>query len=97
MIHFVWDEENARKHWLLHHIRFEDAKFVFLDPNRISEPDNRFDYDDERWYTIGMVQSGLILLYVGHTMEENGELTIEIITARKATPRERRRYGNRKV
>jgi uncharacterized DUF497 family protein len=97
MIHFEWDEENARDHWLKHRISFEDAEFVFSDPNCITEPDNRFNYYEERWRTIGMVKDQCLVLAIGHTIEENGNETITIITMRKATPRERKRYGHRKI
>jgi uncharacterized DUF497 family protein len=95
-IRVVWDEENAENHWRKHGIRFEDAQQVFFDPNSITEPDRRYDYRESRYRTLGMVEDHHLLLYVAHTMEENGELVIEIISARKAEARERRRYANRK-
>ena len=92
----VWDEKNAEEHWRKHRISFEDAQHVFFDPNIITEEDDRFDYGETRYWTLGMAGKRHLLLYVAHTMEENGELVITIITARKAEPHERRRYGNRK-
>jgi uncharacterized DUF497 family protein len=67
------------------------------DPNHISERDTRFDYSEERWQTIGMIEERCILLYVAHTTRENGIEVIRIINARRATNKERRRYGNRKI
>ena len=45
-----------------------------------------------RWQTLGLV-GGVVVLLVAHTYgEEKGEEVIRIISARKATPRERMFY-----
>lgn len=92
----VWDEKNAEEHWSKHRISFEDAQQVFSDPNIVTRLDERFDYGETRYWTLGTTRGYHLLLYVAHTMEENGELVIEIISARKANSHERRLYGNRK-
>jgi len=47
---------------------------------------------EERWQTLGLV-GGMVILLVAHTFyEENGEEIVRIISARKATPGERRIY-----
>jgi len=47
---------------------------------------------EERWHTIGLA-GGIVLLSVVHTIgEEGGEETCRIISARKASPRERGLY-----
>jgi uncharacterized protein len=46
---------------------------------------------EQRWQTIGMVK-GLYVLLVAHTVDEEQGL-IRIISARKATPRERIIYA----
>ncbi|MCL1893394.1 MAG: BrnT family toxin [Holophagaceae bacterium] len=94
MIRFEWDEKNATEHERKHGINFEDAKLAILDPNSITEPDTRFDYTEERYRTLGMVANSLLMLLVAHTIEENGDEVIRIISARKAEPHERRRYDN---
>ena|GEM_PF-4803029 len=58
MARFEWDEENARKHWLKHRISFEDAQLIFEYPNRLSKPDRRYPYLEERWQTIRCFQDG---------------------------------------
>ena len=95
-LRFEWDEEKAEDNWREHKIAFEDAKLVFYDPNRITEPDYRFEYGEERLRTLGMA-ANFLLLVAGWTDRSNDETEIiRIISAREATPRERRRYGNRK-
>jgi uncharacterized DUF497 family protein len=68
---------------------------VFLDPLYVSVED-RIEDGEPRWLTLG-VADGLILLAVAHTVREEREPgrsveVIRIISARQATPKERRRY-----
>ena len=87
---FAWDANKNRANRRKHGISFEMAAKVFIDPNAIM----RFDLNDreQRWQTIGCVEDSLIVL-VSHTLksDDRGEL-IRIISARKATRRERRLY-----
>jgi uncharacterized DUF497 family protein len=49
---------------------------------------------EERWHTIGLA-GGIVILLVVHTNEErHGEEEIRIISARKASPRERSAYNS---
>ena|SRR5437660_8763855 len=73
-------------------LSFETAVHVFDDPLQVSKPDP--DPDEERWHTVGLV--GPVLLLVVHTWPEaefDGEEPVgRIISARKATPSERKAY-----
>ena len=72
---------------------FETARLVFDDPFHISVPDQH-EHGEERWTTVGMVGS-VVMLVVVHTYGDvNGEEIIRIISARKATKSERHRYQN---
>ena len=95
---FEWDEaknlSNQRKH---NGVTFDEARQVFDDPLHISLQD-RIEGGEPRWQTLGAVQ-GLVILVVAHTVTEEdadgGSVEIiRIISARRATPRERRRYEN---
>ena len=87
---FEWDEVKNRRNLEKHKISFETARLVFDDPFARSIQDRVVD-DEERWQTVGMIK-GLIVL-VAHTYrEESEEEVIRIISARKATPAERRIY-----
>jgi uncharacterized DUF497 family protein len=97
-VRFEWDEaknhSNQRKH---DGVSFEDALRVFQDPLHVSAPD-RIEGGEQRWQTVGAVE-GLVILVVAHTVTEedadDGSVEIiRIISARRATPRERRRYEN---
>lgn len=64
------------------------------DPNHISTQD-RHEGDEEHWQTIGLIGTVAIFM-VAHTYEEDdGEEVVRIISARKATSAERRRYDER--
>jgi uncharacterized DUF497 family protein len=86
-VNFEWDDRKAEANYLKHGIRFTEAAKVFLDPCHLESLDLREDYGEERFQTIGVV-SGRWLL-VAYT--ERGEI-IRIISARRATGRERRLY-----
>lgn len=87
---FECDEVKSRGNLEKHKISFETARLVFDDPNARSMQDRVVD-GEERWQTVGMMR-GLIVL-VAHTYrQESEEEVIRIISARKATPAERRVY-----
>jgi uncharacterized DUF497 family protein len=94
---FQWDEAKNLSNEQKHGIRFEQAALVFLDPLVISIKE-RVQNEEERWQTLGCVE-GLLLVLVAHTVHNASpsEEVIRIISARRATPKERRRYeeGNR--
>ncbi len=91
---FEWDARKDRTNREKHGISFELARRVFDDPNHLSIQD-RHEGGEERWQTLGLVGPHAILL-VAHTNEdEHGEETIRIISARKATRAERKRYDER--
>jgi uncharacterized DUF497 family protein len=87
----IWDENKNRENIRKHHVSFEEAKTVFYDPNGklIDDPDHS-DKED-RFIILGMSRV-LRLLVVCHCYRENDE-TIRIITARKATEKEVKYYG----
>ncbi len=87
---FTWDDRKNRLNKRKHGISFETAIPVFDDPFHLSWQDREVE-GEARWQTIGMVQ-GVHLLVVAHTIEDGDDL-IRIVSARKATPQERRIYA----
>lgn len=89
---FTWDE---RKNWAnqrKHLISFETAMLVFDDPYHLTRQDREVG-GEARWQTLGMV-SGIHVVLVAHAVyETEDEEMIRIISARKATPQERRIYA----
>lgn len=64
---------------------------VFQDEFAISEPDSIVD-GEQRWQTIGRLGETKVLLVAHTVVEEETDEIIRIISARPATPHERRRY-----
>jgi uncharacterized DUF497 family protein len=90
-IRFEWDANKAATNLSKHHVSFELAKLAFYDPFALVEQD-RNEAGEQRWQTLGMVD-GTVLLLVAHTVWEEGHIeVIRIISARRAEPKERRRY-----
>ena len=93
-VKFIWDDNKNSTNQTKHGVSFEQAAYVFMDPFHLSVQD-RLEGGEVRWQTIGTV-GGIALILVAHTI--NGESAeteiIRIISARKATRRERSRYEN---
>lgn len=88
---FVWDDEKARSNLAKHRIAFDLAIQVFDDPDAVSAVDRIVD-GEPRWRTVGRVGFTTIL-FVGHTWrDEDGEIHIRVITARKASRHEIKGY-----
>jgi len=88
-----WDEKKNKANIKNHGISFKEASEIFDDPLIMSSLDRRFDYHDERWISFGTSKNGKVIA-VGHLywLSHDGEEHIRIITARKATKKEREGY-----
>ncbi len=87
---FEWDENKNAVNIRKHKIDFEDIPELFQQPMLI-DYDDRQNYGEERWIGIGLLHN----MAVAVVFTERGENTIRIISARKATKEERRRYDER--
>ena len=84
---FEWDEAKNEINIRKHGIDFADVEDMFNHP-MLTVIDNREDYGEERWISLGWIQQLIgVVVYV-----ERHEDTIRIISARKATKHEVRRY-----
>ena len=88
-LQFEWDPNKAAKNVEKHQVSFEEAATVFDDPMFITFIDEEHSVDEERYITTGLSNRGRLLL-VAHTDREG---RIRIISARKATKKERRFYA----
>ena len=90
---FAWDEVKNRRNLGKHKISFgEDAKLVFDDPQALADRDRNIN-DEERWQIVGVIGGSVAILVAYTYREEAGDEMIRIISARKATPSERKTYG----
>lgn len=88
---FEWHEDKAQTNLAKHRLSFPLASRIWDDPLHMIVPDGIYD-GEERWLAIGSI-NGVVVIVVAHAYRErNGEEIIRIISARKATPHERRRY-----
>ena len=85
---FAWDAAKARQNIAKHGVSFEEARAVFRDPLSFTFEDEGHSVGERRFLTIGRGSDGALLV-VAHTDDSE---TIRIISARRATPRERRRH-----
>jgi uncharacterized DUF497 family protein len=86
MFDYEWDVEKARANRRKHGVSFADAAAALEDEQALTVED---DYPDERRFiTLGRDPFDRILVVV-YTYRSR---TIRIISARKATPVERRQY-----
>ena len=90
---FEWDTIKARINLEKHKISFDEASTIFLDPFLITFADDFHSDKEERYISIGLSERNRVLLAV-HTEreEEIDTIVIRIISCRKATQTERKRY-----
>jgi uncharacterized DUF497 family protein len=79
-----------------HKISFERAAQVFLDLNMLSIEDEEHREEEDRWITLGLDKSGMLLV-VHHTFREidSDNFNVRIISARKPTRGETKQYQAR--
>lgn len=85
---FEWDTETAAVNLAKHGVSFDEASTVFGDPLAGTIPDPLHSTDEVRFVTIGLATNQKLLVVVHSDM--NGG--VRIISARRATRRERREY-----
>ena len=89
-LEYAWDDDKATTNIAKHHITFEEASTVFADPLAAIFDDEAHSAEETRELIVGHSTSNRLLL-VSFT-ERDG--VVRIISARQATPKERRDYEN---
>jgi uncharacterized protein len=85
---FEWDRRKATANLKKHGVSFPEAATVFGDPLSWTFRDPDHSHDEDRFLIFGTSRLGALLV-VAHT-ERSG--AIRLISARKATRRERKYY-----
>jgi hypothetical protein len=89
VLEFEWDPGKERENRKKHGISFEEAKTVFGDPLARTRPDPEHAMPgEERWVAVGQSYSGKLILVA----YEDRNRKVRIISARRATARERKAY-----
>ena len=91
MSRYEWDSRKDRLNQAKHGVSLEDGASVDLDPLKVIRPDPFHDPSDDRFLMIGHSNLGVLLIVV---TSEHGHRP-RIISARRATKRERHAYEAR--
>lgn len=86
MTEFTWDRRKAKANLRKHRISFEEAVTVFGDALALSVDDAT---ESDRTLLLGTSERQRLLLVVSAELDD---LAVRIISARRATSHERRRY-----
>ena len=86
---FEWDEIKNISNCEKHKLDFKFASKIFADTYRIEWEDERIEYGEQRFITIGKI--GNVILVVVYTLRNN---IIRIISARPAKKQERSLYND---
>ena len=90
MIEFEWNQTKARSNLKKHGISFEEGQTVFYDEYARQFFDEDHSSGEERFIMLGMSNRSRVLV-VCHCERSSGNV-IRIISARKATSKERAFY-----
>lgn len=90
MIEFEWDSSKAKANLKKHGVSFEEARSVFYDEYARQFFDQEHAEAEDRFIMLGLSDRSRILL-VCHCERSQGHV-IRLISARKATSRERKHY-----
>ena len=88
---FEWDESKNQHNLEKHGIAFEDALSVFANSEALALEDKRRDYGEPRYVVLCPLQD--VLVHVTYTVRGGN---IRLISARRASRREKRDYERRK-
>ena len=86
---FVWDEAKRQANLKKHRMDFADAEKVF-EGVTLTVEDDRFDYNEQRFITIGLLNGEFIVIAHAEDASEN-DLT-RVISMRKATKYEQQLF-----
>jgi hypothetical protein len=75
---FIWDEPKRQANLNKHGVDFTDAERVFAGPTFTFE-DDREDYGEQRWVTLGLLGVQVVVIVHTETEEE-----IRVISMREA-------------
>ena len=84
---FEWDESKNRRNIAKHGISFSSASTLFNHPQLV-RLDTREPYGEDRWVAIGWIGFMLAVVVFTEREEDQGNKSIRIISARKASTRE---------
>jgi len=100
---YEWDERKNRLNQRKHEgVSFEIAMLVFEDERRLISLDRVDETGEQRWLALGTVSidsNNALIVLVAHVYREDldGEEIVRIISARRASKNDVRRYQKQEV
>ena len=92
---FEWDRNKEKLNIKKHNVTFEQASYVFADQFALNKFDDKHSENEDRWILLGKSLNEALLTVV-HTFKSNdGTEFVRIISARKATKKEKQAYQER--
>ncbi len=92
---FEWDTTKESINIQKHGVNFEEASYVFSDIYALSRYDDEHSDKEDRWVLLGKSLNKTLLLVVHTFRDKNGVEFTRIISARKATKKEKQSYQRR--
>ena len=89
---FEWDPVKAQNNLTKHGVSFDEAATVFGDPLAVTIDDPDHSQDEQRFLTTGLSKRQRLVI-LAHA-DRGGR--VRMITAREATPAERKQYESGK-
>lgn len=86
-MNFIWDKQKNKDNVKKHGFDFADAHYVFDYPLLVSL-DERKEYGEERWIGLGLLETRVVVI----VFTEPDEDSVRVVSFRKATTGERKRY-----
>ena len=90
---FEWDTRKAAVNRAKHGVSFEEAGTVFGDPDALDGPDLRHSEEESRFLRLGRAATGRVLIVAYIVRRRDGGESIRIISARRASRKERAAYA----
>jgi uncharacterized DUF497 family protein len=91
---FAWDARKATRNLTKPGVSFEEAVSVFADPDALEWEDLEHSHDENRFKRLGISARGRILILVySYWRTKDGKEILRIITARRASSKERKAYA----
>jgi uncharacterized DUF497 family protein len=89
----TWDPKKASRNLEKHGVTFFEAASIFEDPEALDVADEPHSGEEQRSWRIGSSDEGRVLTVVYTVRSSNDEEEIRIISARRASRKERAAYA----
>lgn len=91
---FEWDPRKARTNYFKHGVTFEEAATAFQDPKGLDGEDLKHSRREERRLRLAKSRIGRVLVIAYTLRSRTHEENTRIISARRASRKERENYEN---